>query len=433
MISRIPPQDTEAESIVIGTMLIAPKSIPAVLAKLSPEDFYKQSHTLIFSAIQSLHTANAGVDLLTVSSSIRDQGNLEVCGGPVYLASLTGIVPQTAHIGSYCQIVGEKAKARRLIEMAADISGRCFDGEKTDELFSDLGKFITDQAGSEAKEAQTFAELVPGVVENIKRRSGGDPDAMGLSTGFADLDKITGGLQKSDLIILAGRPSMGKTTLAMNIACNVARKSKKVLVFSLEMDREKLVEKQLAALSGVSWGKIQNGVYDDPAWAGINGAANELSRLPVTIDDSPSLHIQRISAKAKAHAMAKGVDLIILDYLGLAKGSSDKREREISEISAGLKAIAKHLKIPVLCLSQLSRVCESRADKKPILSDLRDSGSIEQDADIVAFIYRDEIYNPDPSSPLKGIAEVIIRKNRCGMTGSVSLYFDGSRSMFGNI
>ena len=373
------------------------------------------------------------MDALSVYNALKDSNNTDMCGGMVYLASLTNIVAETANISGHCETIKERSRARSLIILASDITARCFEGEKTEGLFCEIGGYLAKSSGDNHDNTKSFADIIPTVLEKIKSRSNGEADAFGISTGFCDLDKMTGGLQKTDLVILAGRPSHGKTTLAMNIVCNVAEAGKKVLVFSLEMAKEKLVEKQISAYSHVNGGKLQAGVYDDMAWREIISASKKLSVLPITIDDTSAAHVQKISARAKAISFSKGLDFVVVDYLGLARGSSDKREREISEISAGLKALAKDLKIPVLCLSQLSRRCEERTDKRPLMSDLRDSGSIEQDADIVAFIYRDSMYNTSSDNPLKNTAEILIRKNRCGMTGQVNLYFDGARSKFENM
>lgn len=433
MNGRIPPQNIETEQVILGTMMISPKSVPVVLSKIDSEDFYKESHRVIFDAIRKAFNGGHGVDIITVLNVLKNENKNDAAGGPVYLSTLSNIVPQTANIVGYCEAVKEHSRARSLITLAGDIAAKCFEGVKTEELFSEIGNYLAQTSGDNHDNSKTFSEILPTVLERIKARSNGDPEAFGLSTGFCDLDKMIGGLQKTDLIILAGRPSHGKTTLAMNIVCNVAEMGKKVLVFSLEMAKEKLVEKQISAYSQVNAGKLQSGVYDDMAWQSISNATKKLASLPVTIDDTSAAHVQKISARAKAVAFAKGLDFVVVDYLGLARGQSVHREREISEISAGLKALAKDLKIPVLCLSQLSRKCEERPDKRPLMSDLRDSGSIEQDADVVAFIYRDAMYNTGTNNPLKNTAEILVRKNRCGKTGKVYLYFDGDRSKFENM
>jgi len=427
---KVPPHSFDAEKSTLGTMLIANKSIHTVMSTIDGADFYKPAHAEIYRAICDVHQQMDAVDLVTVSQLLRERGMLDAVGGIVYLSEILSIVPSVSNVGSYCRIIKQNSVRRTLITMAQSTIEKCYDLFDIQEICSEISQSVVTATKDKDDNMRGIAEITDTVMQQIRDRA--DGKETGIPTGFADIDRLIGGLQNSDLILIAARPSMGKTTFAMNIAQNVAKTGKKVLVFSLEMSREKLVEKQLSTTSRVSWKQIQRGVGDSATMARLDVAAEKLRKLPIVVDDTGAVHIDRISAKAQVEAMRNGVDLIVVDYIGLSKGSSDRREREISEISAGLKALAKKMKIPVVALSQLSRKCEERPDKRPMLSDLRDSGSLEQDGDVIAFIYREEQYDKDPG-PLKGIAEVIIRKNRCGETGVAMLRFDGDTSAFYNL
>lgn len=434
--ARIPPHNVEAEQTVIGTMLLSPKTVPAVMSVLRSEDFYKQNHCLIFSSMEKLFKTSAGIDFVTISDHLKSSGELERAGGPAYLASLTDIIAATSNIKFHCGIVREHAKARGIIYAASSAIDSCFEGMPAGEVFSTLSSDLAGASNEDGSNTDTVHNIVGDVLTEVKGLADGTIKETGVKTGFVDLDNLTRGFQKSDLIILAGRPSMGKTTLAMNMVTNAARIGARVMIFSLEMSRDKLVKKQLSSVSGVNVSSIEKGyTLNETTWPMLNKAAGFVGKLNMTIDDSSSLDIAQIQARAKMEHMKSGLDMVMVDYLQLARAGSfrNNREREVSEISAGLKALAKDLKIPVVALSQLSRKCEERTDKRPLMSDLRDSGSIEQDADVIAFVYRDEVYNTSPDNPLKGEAELLIRKNRCGEIGTVKMSFDGACCRFGNL
>lgn len=436
MPARIPPHSIDAEQTVIGTMLINPKTVPAVMSVLSSEDFYKQSHCLVFSSMEKLFKTSAGIDFITISEDLKTAGNLDQAGGPAYLASLTNIIAATSNIKFHCGIVKEYAKSRNIIAAASAAVDSCYEGMPAGEVFGSLNSVLVGASSEDKSNTDIVRNIVGDVMSEVKGLADGTIKETGIKTGFVDLDKITRGFQKSDLIILAGRPSMGKTTLAMNMVTSAASLGCKALVFSLEMSRQKLVKKQLSSISGVSVSSIDTGyTLNETTWPMLNKAAGFVGKLNVTIDDSSALDIAQVQARAKLEAMKNGVDLIMVDYLQLMKaaGFRNNREREVSEISAGLKALAKDLEIPVVALSQLNRGLESRTDKRPLMSDLRDSGSIEQDADVIAFVYRDEVYNTSPDNPDKGLAELLVRKNRCGETGAVKLAFEGAYCRFGNL
>lgn len=431
-ITRIPPQSVEAEQTVLGTMLLNQKTVPAVIELLSSEDFYKENHKVIFESILSIFKKSGGVDILTVSDHLKTTNKLDHCGGPAYLAGLTNVIASTKNIRNHCDIIKDRSRARSIITIASNAVDSCYDGRPAKEVFSEIGGALTKSSFEDSGNTKDVRGIISDVMSSITSRYNGTGE-QGISSGYVDFDSKTGGLQKSDLILIAGRPSMGKTTFAMNIVSNVASAGKNVFVFSLEMSKEKLVEKQVSSLSGINIKTLQRGTFGEVSWPAIKNAAGTISKMNITIDDSGALHISQIHARAKMAAIKNGVDLIVVDYIGLARATAGNREREVSEISAGLKALAKELKIPVIALSQLSRKCEERTDKRPLMSDLRDSGSLEQDADIVAFVYRDEVYNQDNGNPMKGIAEIIIRKNRCGETGTVEMFFDGARCKFENL
>lgn len=430
---RIPPQSIESEKQILGTMLISPESVPFVISELLPGDFYTQKHAVIFKAMTDLFKRSGNVDAVLLTQELKDCGTIEKCGGHVGIMELTNIISCRATIKNHCDVVKDKSKARNIISVASAAVDLCYNGHQVKEIIGNLGNAFIEASRESQSNSSLASDIVEQLLLNIKGRQDGSLDYLGTMTGFTDIDSILGGLQKQDLVIVAGRPSMGKTTLVMNMVTNAAKSGKKVLVFSLEMSKEKLVEKQISSISGVLIKAIQQGDLNDTTWPMVKRAADVVSKFSVTIDDSSSLDINQINARAKMMAMRTGVDLIVVDYLGLAKAKAESREREVSEISAGLKALAKDLKVPVIALSQLNRGLESRTDRRPIMSDLRDSGSIEQDADVIMFVYRDEVYNTDPNGPTRGKAEVLIRKNRCGETGTVKLRFDGSICKFDDL
>lgn len=433
MIQKTPPNDIEAEKAVLGSMLLNANTIPQGVSELHSAVFYQNRHQHIFDAISSLYRNGENVDLVTVVSQLNREGKLDESGGAAYIAELTsGII--SSSINSYVKIIKEKASARHYINISQRIVNDCYAGQPIESIINLAGSEFLKAAKSDSMKAAKISDISDRVMNRLNSIESGEVDPMGLPTGFYDLDNILNGLQKSDLIIIAGRPSMGKTTVGMNIIISAAQKGHRTLIFSLEMSKDRLIQNQLAAISGVSNLVIQRADFKGHTRSKINDAHHKLSALPIRIDDSAALHISQIQAIAKTFAMVEGVDLILVDYLQLIKGSDKvSRDREVAEISAGLKALAKDLDIPVIALSQLSRKCEGRTDKRPLMSDLRDSGSIEQDADVILFIYRDEVYNPDINNPLRGVAELIVGKNRCGSQGKVKLNFDGEKCRFTNL
>jgi replicative DNA helicase len=436
--ARIPPQNVEAEQAVLGSILLKADVFGLVLEVLKTGDFYKEGHKLMFEAMIGLFERNEPLDLLTVSNELRDLNHLEQAGGSSYLASLTSIVPMTANIVSYARIIREKSILRKLIAVNTDIAARCFEEQNDIDLLVDKAEqAIFDIAGS--KSDQNFVpvkSIVPkafAMVEQLFKRK---ELITGVPTGYSEIDRMTAGLQPSDLIIIAARPSMGKTSFAMNIAQHAALIEKiGVAVFSLEMSKEQLVMRLLSSVGRIDSQRIRTGKLRSEDWPKLTRAVGMLSESPIYIDDTPAITVLEMRAKIRRLASQQQIGLIIVDYLQLMRGRSDieNRTQEISEISRSLKALAKEHSVPVIALSQLNRSLESRTDKRPMMSDLRESGAIEQDADVICFIYRDEVYNKSEDNPEKGIAEVIIGKQRNGPTGLSRLTFIKEYTMFENM
>jgi len=427
---HLPPQSLEAEESLLSAILIDNKTILDCAEILTPENFYKTAHQKIFSAVLGLFSKNEPIDLVTLANQLKENGHLEEIGGATYLASLVESVPLAINARHYAKIIHGKASLRRLIDKANQIAKRCFEDQ------GDIGGVIdfAEAAIFEISENKIrpsyyqIKDLIEKNIDIIEERQGNKALVTGVSTGFARLDSLTAGLQNSDLIILAGRPSMGKTALALNIARNSAIDANvPIAVFSLEMSKEQLSMRMLCSEASVDSARLRSGFFSKKDWMNLTDAAGILSEAPIYIDDSPDLSVMEIRAKSRRLKMDKGIGLVIIDYLQLMRGriSAERRDLEISEISRALKALAKELELPVLALSQLNRKLEERSDKRPQLSDLRESGALEQDADVVAFIYRDEVYNRDENNPKKGIAEILLRKQRNGPIGDVALkYFD---------
>jgi len=431
---RVPPQDIDAERSVLGAMLLDESAVSEVLALLTPEDFYRPSHAKIFEAVTALFSRNEPADEVTVSAQLRATSQLEAVGGSVFLASLTDSVPTAANAAHYARIVHNRALSRRLINAATTIAGQGYEGGEIDLLLDQAEAKIFEI--TRAREHRSFVPLKDAVktafkqIEKLYERK---EAVTGAATGFLDLDRLTSGLQPSDLIIVAGRPSMGKTAFALNMGLNAAlRNSTSVAVFSLEMSKEQLVMRMLCAEARIDSQRLRGGFLKDSDWPKLAKAAGMLSEAPVYIDDTGAIGILEMRAKARRLQAEKGLGMIIVDYLQLMRGRSmnEGREREISEISRGLKALAKELAVPVVALSQLNRSLEQRTDKRPMLSDLRESGAIEQDADVIMFVYRDDYYNPDSAD--KGIAEIIVGKQRNGPTDTVKLRFFKEFTRFEN-
>ncbi len=437
MIKKIPPQNTEAEQAVLGSILLKSDLLGNVLEILQPADFYKESHKLIFQTMIDLFDRNEPQDLLTVSNLLINTNRIDKIGGASYLASLTSIVPVTANIASYARIIREKSILRKLIKVNTDIASRCYEEQNDiDTLVDEAEQAIFDIAGSKGEANFTAVKsIVPkafAAVEQLYKRK---ELITGVPTGYSIIDKMTAGLQPSDLIILAARPSMGKTSFAMNIAQHAALVEKTgVAIFSLEMSKEQLVMRLLSSVGRIDSQKIRTGKLQSDDWPRLTRAVGMLSEAPMYIDDTPAISVLEMRAKVRRLAAQHDIGLIIVDYLQLMRGrSTENRTQEISDISRSLKALAKEHNVPVIALSQLNRSLESRTDKRPMMSDLRESGAIEQDADVICFIYRDEVYNKAEDNPEKGTAEIIIGKQRNGPTGKAKLAFINQFTMFENL
>lgn len=428
MIDRIPPQSLEAEQAVLGGMMIEREAISKVAEFLRPEDFYREAHRLIFGAMQELFNKNEPVDLVTVTEFLRKADKLESAGGIAYITSLANSVPTAANITYHGKIVEEKSLLRQLINSATNIAGMGYEAsEEVANILDKAEKMILEVSGRKIGGDFTPIKSIIfdafGKIEQLYASKGG---ITGLASGFKDLDRLTSGLQASDLILIAARPSMGKTAFTLNIATNVAvREQKAVAFFSLEMSKEQLVQRMLCSEASIDSQRLRIGELEDRDWSKLISAADRLSSAPIFIDDTPGITVMEMRSKARRLKIEHDLKLIIIDYLQLMQGSGGKggenRQQEISEISRSLKALAREINVPVIALSQLSRSVESRQVKKPMLSDLRESGSLEQDADIVAFLYREDYYNPDTEN--KNITEVIIAKHRNGPVDTVQLFF----------
>lgn len=432
-IDRIPPQSIEAERSTLGSMLLEKEAIYKGAEVLKPEDFYREAHRVIFEVVTHLANKGEPVDIITVSEELKQRNMLDKIGGVAYLTLLANSVPTAANIEHYAKIVEEKSILRALITSASNILSMGYAGaEDITILLDDAEKQIFQI--SQKRNVKGFVSLKNILIETFERiekiyeSKGG---VTGLSTGFTDLDRMTAGLQNSDLIILAARPSMGKTTFALNIARNAAVDMKvPVVVFSLEMSKEQLALKLLCSEAGVDNQRIRTGTLMDNDWPRLSYALGRLSESNIFIDDTPGMTALEIRSRARRIKAEHGLGLIVIDYLQLmqSRGRSENRQQEVSDISRSLKSLARELGVPVISLSQLSRAVEQRTDKRPYLADLRESGSLEQDADIVAFLYRDDYYNPE--SDKKNITELIIAKQRNGPVGTVELFFNKETGKF---
>ena len=434
--AKIPPQNLDAEASLLGAILIDVDAIVRIADKIAAYDFYDERHQRIYEAMQKLYEKHSPIDVLTLSNHLKDNGLLDTIGGAAYLTELTNYVPTAAHAENYADIVAQKAIRRRLIKASQDITGLGFDESMAvQELIEEAETQLFQVSQQHVK--QDISSIEDILAESFERLDDLHKDKgkiRGVPTGFKDLDNILAGLQRSDLIILAARPSMGKTALSLNLAHSVATKANQpVLVFSLEMSKEQLVDRMLSMESGVDAWNIRTGNLSDADFEKIGQAMGTLSEAPIYIDDSPGITVSDMRTKARREQHQRQLGLIVVDYLQLMSGGSrfggdGNRVQEISEISRGLKAVARELNVPVLALSQLSRSVESRSPQIPQLADLRESGSIEQDADVVAFIYREDYYNPDTDR--KNITDIFIKKHRNGPTGNIELYFDKEKQRF---
>ncbi len=437
MEARIPPNNEEAEISLLGAMLLSREAINTAVEILGPMDFYRPAHGEIFSAISSLYLGNVPVDLITVTNELKRRDKLESVGGNTYLANLTAAVTTVSNAKYYADIIKEKSTLRALIDNSEKIIGSAYSPdaqveaiiEKAEKGLFDITQNVNNNGLVPVREAllESFSQ--------IEKRAQNPFSITGVPTGFIDLDKKLSGLQKSDFVLLAARPSMGKTALMVNIAVNAALKEDaKVAMFSLEMSRNQLVQRIISSTAHVDLQKIISGNLTEDEWASIINSMPHLGDMNLEIDDTAGISPIELKAKCRRLKMEKGLDLIVIDYLQLMQmpGRVENRQQEISAISRNLKAIAKELDVPVLALSQLSRSPESRQDKRPILSDLRESGAIEQDADVVMFLYRDDYYNKE-NSEKPNVGEVIIAKHRNGPTGTVELIFKKEFTKFVNM
>ncbi len=426
MFDRTPPQNVEAEQAVLGAILLDGEALVTAMERLQPEDFYRASHQSIYEATLELAEEQEPVDLVTLTAKLKDKQVLEEVGGITYLTELANSVPTAANVDYYARLIEEKALLRRLIRAATQIASSGYASEEdVTSLLSDAEMRIMEIANR--KKSSGFIairDVVMEVFERVEFLNQSKGGTTGIPSGFPDLDKMTSGFQRNDLIIVAARPSVGKTAFALNIAQNVGvRANETVAIFSLEMSAAQLVQRMVCAESNVDAGRMRTGYLEGDDWEKLTMAIGTLSEASIYIDDSPSITVADIRAKCRRLKKEKGLGMILIDYLQLiqGRGRGDNRQQEVSEISRTLKQIARELEVPVIALSQLSRGVEQRQDKRPMMSDLRESGSIEQDADIVAFLYRDDYY--DQESEKKNIIEIIISKQRNGPVGTVELVF----------
>lgn len=435
--ARTPPQDLDAERAVLGGMLIDKDAVPRVLEILSPEDMYRDAHREIMQIVVNLFQRNEPADLVTVTNALRNTHQLEAVGGAAYLAELTDHVPTTANIAYYAKIVHAQATLRRLIQGATRIVEMSFGATEgpVEDLVDEAERVIFEIAQRKITRAfYSMREVVKESFKAIERMSERKEALTGTPTGFVDLDRMLAGMQRSDLLIVAGRPSMGKTSFALNLMAHATMETgQPAALFSLEMSKEQLVQRMLCSTARVEASRLRGGYLSESDWPKLTRAAGELSEAPIYIDDSPAITVLEMRAKARRLQREHGLGLVVVDYLQLMRGVGriESREREISEISRSLKALAKELNIPVVALSQLNRAVESRQDKRPMMADLRESGAIEQDADVILFVYRDEMYNKE--SPDRGVAEIIVGKQRNGPTGIVRLAFMSDYTRFDNL
>ena len=435
---KVPPQSIEAVQAVLGGLMLDNQGWDRIADIISDNDFYRHDHRLIFRAIENLSANNSPFDAVTVSQMLKTHEHLEEAGGLAYLGELVRDTPSAANLKAYAEIVRERSVLRQLIEVGTEIADSAFrpEGRESKEILDHAEQLvfqIAEQGERGRTGMQSIKTLLAKAVDRIDTLYQQDDPITGVPTGFSEFDEMTSGLQSSDLIIVAGRPSMGKTTFAMNLAEHAAIKHRKpVAVFSMEMPGEQLAMRLMSSLGRIDQHKVRTGRLDDDDWARLTSAMGILADAPLFIDDTPALNPTELRARARRMAREHGLGMIVIDYLQLMQSGSgsENRASEISEISRGLKALAKELKVPIIALSQLNRSLEQRPNKRPVMSDLRESGAIEQDADVIVFIYRDEVYNED--SPDKGIAEIIIGKQRNGPIGKVRLTFLGQYTRFEN-
>ncbi|MEX2624833.1 MAG: replicative DNA helicase [Acidimicrobiia bacterium] len=423
-IGRVPPHSREAEESVLGALLLSPHAANEVMDKLVPNDFYVPAHQSIFEAMVSLYNANQPIDAVTLSEELRRSAELEKVGGLGYLTHLVDVVPTASNVEYYAGIVEEHGLRRSLIKAGSTITELAF--RTDDEVVVVIDRAEQEVLGVAEKRAGdgmvAVGPLFQEAIEHIEALEANGAEITGLSTGFVDLDKKLAGLQKANLVVIAGRPSMGKSALTLNVATHIAGTGKVVAIFSLEMAKEEVVQRILSSVGKVESSKLRTGQLGNQ-WDRLVSAANRMYKTPIYVDDSSVVMVTDIRAKCRRLKRVKGLDLVVVDYLQLMQGSTrENRQQEIAEISRGLKNLARELEVPIIAVSQLNRSVESREDRRPRLSDLRESGALEQDADVVVFIYRHEYYHPDDIEK-RGTAEIIIAKHRAGATGTVEMTF----------
>ncbi|MCA9552771.1 MAG: replicative DNA helicase [Myxococcales bacterium] len=432
---RVPPQDVDAERAVLGSVLIDNEAMFSAVEDLNQEDFYRPAHQLIFTCMTELVAKSEPVDAVTLSAQLKAKGQLEAAGGLAAIVALGEAVPTAANVKYYADIVKKKSMLRRLISAATEIATNAFDSTDPETTVDEAEKSIFEIARQKARQGMTpVSEIVVEAFKRIERLAEEKRAVTGVSTGINDLDIKLSGLQPSDLIIVAGRPSMGKTAFSIGMGLHAAvATSKSVAVFSLEMSKESLVTRMLCSEGRIDSSKLRGGFLTEEDWPRLGRAAGKLSEARIFIDDQGNASVLEVRAKCRRISAEHGLDLVVIDYLQLMRGSASaqSREQEISEISRGLKTLAKELRVPVVALSQLNRGVEQRTDKRPGLSDLRESGAIEQDADVIMFVYRDEVYNKETED--RGVAEIIVGKQRNGPIGTVRCKFFHEFTRFDNL
>ena len=430
------PQSIEAEQSVIGSMIIDKNSIAKVMESLEEEDFYRDGHKAIYKAILEMFRNDMAVDLVTLLEYLKSTNMLERAGGVTYITELSASVPTTANLSAYIKIVSDKSTLRKLIKASTTIIEESYNKQDKVESVVDIAekKIFNIAENRTSKDFEPLSDVLERGFLQIEKLFNNKGEITGVGSGFTDLDSMTSGFQSGDMILIAARPSMGKTTFALNIAEHAAlREHKSVVIFSLEMSKEQLAYKLLCSEANVDMLKLRTGALEDSDWENIARATGPLSKAKVYIDDTAGVTVMEMRSKCRRLKLEYGIDLIVIDYLQLMSGGSgtDNRQQEVSEISRSIKALAKEMECPVIALSQLSRAPEQRADHRPMLSDLRESGSIEQDADLVMFLYRDEYYNKETED--KNIGECIIAKQKNGPVGTVKMAWLGQYSKFGNL
>ncbi|MCH9025741.1 MAG: replicative DNA helicase [Proteobacteria bacterium] len=436
---RLPPHSVEAEQSILGGLMLDNSGWDRIADLVHSGDFYRRDHQLIFEAIGTLSEKSVPSDAVTVSEHLEKRSQLDDAGGLAYIASLARDTPSAANIKAYAEIVRERSMLRELIRVGGEIAGSAHanDGRGAVDLVDEAERMVFEIAERGQRAGSGFIglrKILPGVIDRLDELSHSDGDITGVATGFQKFDALTAGLHGGELIIIAGRPSMGKTTLAMNIAENAAIAGKvPTAIFSMEMSAEQLAFRMIGSIGRVNQSNLRTGRFSDEDWTRINSAVALMSQAPIFIDDTPALSPTEIRARSRRLKREHGLGLIVVDYLQLMgiSGTRENRATEISEISRALKALAKELNVPIVALSQLNRGVEQRTDKRPVMSDLRESGAIEQDADLIAFIYREEVY--DPETPRKGVADIIIAKQRNGPIGDFHLTFLGEYTRFENL